>query len=49
MDIEELKDALEKLRIREKHYRILMDESSDLHFEKYQQTQTRRSCFEKRA
>ena len=35
MDIEELKDALEKLRISEKHYRILMDESMDPTFSFY--------------
>ena len=35
MDIEELEDALEKLRISEKHYRILMDESMDPTFSFY--------------
>jgi PAS domain S-box-containing protein len=35
MDIEELTDALEKLRISEKHYRILMDESMDPTFSFY--------------
>ena len=35
MDLEELKEVLEKLRISEKHYRILMDESMDPTFSFY--------------
>ena len=35
MDIEELKDELDKLRNSEKHYRILMDESMDPTFSFY--------------